>query len=307
VDNSNPFTLKGSALPPGSPQPVAQFIGVSNEYFSTLHIQLLEGRFFDQSDIAAGRNAHVVDERFARKYFPGRSAVGGRFSYDRPPGAPPEKDSEVPVIVGVVRWVPHNGVEDRSNNPFIYYPIGTRAQGGLSILVRSARQPSDLVAALREKIRSIDASVPLFDISTLQGAVDESFEIRKAIMVVLGGFAALALFLSGIGIYGVLAYDVSLRTREIGIRGAIGASRPQIVGLIMRQAAWKIVAGSVVGLVSAVMLSRYIADLLYELSPTDPMAYASVSILLVAVALLASYLPARRAAGIDPILALRAE
>jgi putative ABC transport system permease protein len=174
-------------------------------------------------------------------------------------------------------------------------------------LVRSARQPSDLVAALREKIRSIDASVPLFDISTLQGAVDESFEIRKAIMVVLGGFAALALFLSGIGIYGVLAYDVSLRTREIGIRGAIGASRPQIVGLIMRQAAWKIVAGSVVGLVSAVMLSRYIADLLYELSPTDPMAYASVSILLVAVALLASYLPARRAAGIDPILALRAE
>jgi predicted permease len=307
VDNSNPFTLKGSALPPGSPQPVAQFIGVSKEYFNTLHIPLLEGRYFDQSDTTAGRNAHVVDERFARKYFPGRSAVGGRFSYDRPPGAPPEKDSEVPVIVGVVRWVPHNGVEDRSNNPFIYYPLGSKVQGGLSILVRSARHPNDFVPALREKIRSIDATIPLFDIGTLQGAMDESFENRKAIMVVLGGFAALALFLSGIGIYGVLAYDVSLRTREIGIRGAIGASRPQIVGLIMRQAAWKIVAGSVVGLVSAVMLSRYIADLLYELSPTDPLAYASVSILLVAVALLASYLPARHAAGIDPILALRAE
>ncbi len=307
VDNSNPFTLKGSALPPGSPQPVAQFIGVSKEYFNTLHIQLLEGRYFDLSDIAAGRNAHVVDERVARKYFPGRSAVGERFSYDRPPGAPPEMDSEVPIIVGVVRWVPHNGVEDRSNNPFIYYPISTKVQEGLSILVHSARQPSDLVPALREKIRSIDASIPLFDISTLQDAVDESFENRKAILVVLGGFAALALFLSGIGIYGVLAYDVSLRTREIGIRGAIGASRPQIAGLIMRQAAWKIIAGSVAGLVGAVMLSRYIADLLYELSPTDPLAYASVSILLVAVALLASYLPARRAAGIDPIRALRAE
>jgi len=307
VDNSNPFTLKGSTVPPGSPQPVAQFIGVSKEYFNTLHIQLLEGRYFDQSDITAGRNAHVVDERFARKYFPGRSAVGGRFSYDRPPGAPPEKDSEVPIIVGVVRWVPHNGVEDRSNNPFIYYPVSTRVQGGLSLLIRSSRQPSDFVSALREKIRGIDASIPLFDISTLPDAVDESFENRKAIMVVLGGFAALALLLSGIGIYGVLAYDVSLRTREIGIRGAVGASRQQIMGLIMRQAAWKIVMGSAVGLVSAVMLSRYIADSLYDLSPTDPLAYASVSGLLVAVAFLASYLPARRAAGIDPILALRAE
>jgi predicted permease len=307
VDNSNPFSIRDSKLPPGSPQPVAQFIGVSMGYFRTLHIQLLEGRFFDQSDIAAGRHAHVVDERFARKYFPWRSAVGGRFSYDRAPDEPPEKESDVPVVVGVVRWVPHNGVEDRSNNPFIYYPIGNKVQGGLSILVRSARQPSDLVPALRERIRSVDASIPLLDISTLQDAVDGSFENRKAILLVLGGFAALALFLSGIGIYGVLAYDVSLRTREIGIRGAIGASRRQIVGLVMRQAAWKIAAGSVVGLVSAVMLSRYIADLLYELSPTDPLAYASVSTLLVAVALLASYLPARRAAGIDLILALRAE
>jgi len=173
--------------------------------------------------------------------------------------------------------------------------------------VRSPRKPSDLVPAFREKIRIVDRSIPLLDISTLQDAVDGSYENRKAIMVVLGGFAALALFLSAIGIYGVLAYDVSLRTREIGIRGAIGASRPQIIGLIMRQAAWKIAVGSLLGLASAVMLSRYIADLLYELSPTDPLAYASVSILLVAVALLASYLPARRAAGIDPIRALRTE
>ncbi len=261
VDNSNPFILKDTTLPPGSPQPVAQFIGVSAGYFRTLHIPLLEGRFFDQSDLAAGRNAHVVDERFARRYFPGRSAIGGRFTYARPPGAPPEKDSEVPIIVGVVRWVPHNGVEDRTNIPFLYYPIGSKGQGGLSIFVRSARPPSDLVPALREKIRSIDPSIPLFDIGTLQDAVDESFENRKAIMLVLGGFAALALFLSAIGIYGVLAYDVSLRTREIGIRGAIGASRSQIMGLIMRQAAWKIVIGTVVGLVSAIMLSRYIADL----------------------------------------------
>ena len=307
VDNSNPFVIKDSKLPPGSPQPVAQFIGVSADYFRTLHIQLLEGRFFDESDAAAGRRAHVVDERFARKYFPWRSAAGGRFAYDRAPDQPPEKESDVPIIVGVVRWVPHNGVEDRSDNPFIYYPIASKVQEGLSLLVRSDRKPSDILPVLREKIRGVDASIPLFDVSTLQDAVDGSFENRKAILIVLGGFAAVALLLSAIGIYGVLAYDVSLRTREIGIRGAIGASRPQIMRLIMRQAAGKIVAGSLLGLVSAVMLSRYIADLLYELSPTDPLAYASVTILLVAVALFASYLPARRAAGIDPIRALRAE
>jgi len=307
VDNSNPFTIKDSTRPPGAPQAVAQFIGVSMDYFRTLHIPLLEGRYFDQSDITEGRNAHVVDERFARKFFPGRSAVGGRFSYERPPGAPQEKDSDVPIIVGVVRWVPHNGVEDRSDNPFIYYPIDKKTQDGLSVFVRSPRKPGDLVPAFREKIRALDPSIPLLNVSTLQEAVDGSYENREAIMALLGGFAALALFLSAIGIYGVLAYDVSLRTREIGIRGAIGASRPQIMRLIMGQAAWKIAVGSVLGLVSAVMLSRYIADLLYELSPTDPWAYASVSLLLVAVALLASYLPARRAAAIDPIRALRTE
>ena len=304
VDNSNPFVLKRN---PGSSQPVAQFIGVSAGYFRTLHIQLLEGRYFGQLDFTEGRNAHVVDERFEGKFFPGRSAVGERFSYAHPPGTPPEKDSEVPIIVGVVRWVPHNGVEDRSNNPFVYYPIGTKGQAELSILVRCARKPDDLLPVLREKIRSIDPSIPLFDVSTLKDAIDRSFENREAIMMVLGAFAVSALFLSGIGIYGVLAYDVSLRTREIGIRGAVGASRPQIIGLIMLQAAWKIGIGWVVGLISAVMLSHYIADLLYELSPTDPLAYALVSILLVAVALLASFLPAHRAAEIDPIRALRAE
>jgi ABC-type antimicrobial peptide transport system permease subunit len=126
-------------------------------------------------------------------------------------------------------------------------------------------------------------------------------------MLLLGGFAGLALFLSAIGIYGVLAYDVSQRTREIGIRGAIGATREQMVMLILRQGLWKTGLGLVIGLVGALMLSRFLTSLLYDVKPTDPLAYIVVSLLLLGVAVLASYLPARRAARIDPIIALRSE
>jgi ABC-type antimicrobial peptide transport system permease subunit len=126
-------------------------------------------------------------------------------------------------------------------------------------------------------------------------------------MLLLGSFAALALFLSALGIYGVLAYDVSQRTREIGIRGAVGATRPQIVAMVMRQGLWKTAIGLVVGLVSAILLSRYMVSMLFELKPTDPWAYVAVSVLLAAVAALASYLPARHAARINPNEALRVE
>lgn len=300
----NAFTLEEDTLPPGSPQPGAYRVQVTPGYLETLGAKLLEGRFYEEADRDPKRRVFVVDESFARKFFPKRSALGGRFSF----GGRPDKPEDWPAIIGVVRDIPHNGVEEKSGNPFIYQVIQQGARpGGLTLFLRTNRSADELVPALRTKVRSLDPAIFFYDAGTLDQAVGSSFDNRRAVMLLLAAFAGLALFLSALGIYGVLAYDVSQRTREIGIRGAIGASREQIVGLILKQGLWKTGIGIVLGLTGAFLLSRYMTSLLFGVTPTEPVVYVAVSAMLIAVALLASYLPARRAAKIDPLVALRDE
>jgi predicted permease len=299
----NAFTLEDDTLPPGSPQPGAFRVIVTPGYLETLGVKLVEGRFYEEADMAPGRRLFVVDQSFARKFFPDRPAIGGRFSF----GGRPEKPEDWPQIIGIVKDVPHNGVEEKSGNPFIYQIMQGGRPAGLTLFVRTSRPASDMVSALRTKVRAIDPALPIFEAGGLEEAVDSSFDNRRAVMLLLATFAGLALFLSALGIYGVLAYDVSQRTREIGVRSAIGASRGQIASLILRQGLWKGAIGIVVGLAGAALLSRSMATLLFEVRPTDPAVYAVVSAVLIAVALLASYLPARRAARIDPLIALRDE
>jgi predicted permease len=299
----NAFTLENDTLPPGSPQPGAFRVIVTPGYAETLGLKLVEGRFYEEADLAPGRRLFVVDQSFARKFFPNGSAIGGRFAF----GGRPAKPEEWPVIIGVVRDVPHNGVEEKSDNPFIYQLLQGGRPGGLTLFLRTNRPGADAVSALRDKVRAIDPASPLFDVGVLQDAVDSSFDNRRAVMLLLAAFAGLAVFLSALGIYGVLAYDVSQRTREIGVRSAIGASRGQIAGLILRQGLWKGGIGVVLGLIGAALLSRSMTTLLFNVRPTDPAVYAAVSFVLIAVALVASYLPARRASRIDPLIALREE
>ncbi len=299
----NAFTLENDVLPAGSPQPGAFRVIVTPGYRETMGLTLLEGRFFEEGDLAPGKKVMVVDRSFAEKFFPGKSAIGGRFTF----GGRPEKPEDWPTIIGVVKDVPHNGVEEKSGNPFIYQPMQGGRPGGVTLFLRTTRPEGDVIAALREKLRSIDPAIPLFDTGLLVKAVDSSYDNRRAVMLLLSAFAVLALFLSALGIYGVLAYDVSQRTREIGVRGAIGASQGQIVGLILRQGLWKAGLGVVIGIAGAMLLSRSMTSLLFKVKPTDPAVYAVVSAMLILVALLASYLPARRAAKIDPLVALRDE
>lgn len=300
----NAFTLENDTLPPGSPQPGAYRVQVTPGYERTLGLKLLEGRFYEEADRDPARRVFVVDESFARKFFPGRSALGGRFAF----GPRPDKPEDWPTIIGVVRDVPHNGVEEKSGNPFIYQVVPRDARpGGVTVFVRTERNTEELIPALRAKLRALDPAIFLYDAGTLEQAVGSSFDNRRAVMLLLAAFAALALFLSSLGIYGVLAYDVAQRTREIGVRGAIGATPSQIVGLIIKQGLGKTGVGIVIGLIGAFLVSRSMTSLLFGVTPTDPLVYGAVSLGLLGVALLASYLPARRAAKIDPLIALRDE
>jgi putative ABC transport system permease protein len=295
--------LENDTLPPGSPQPGPYRVIVTPAYLQTLGLKLVEGRFYEDADLAPDRRFFVVDQSFARKFFPKGSAVGGRFSF----GGRPAKPEDWPTIIGVVKDVPHNGVEEKSGNPFIYQLFQGGRPGGLTLFLRTDRAANDVVSAVREKVKAIDPTLPLFEAGSLADAVASSFDSRRAVMLLLAAFAGMALFLSALGIYGVLAYDVSQRTREIGVRSAIGASRGQIAGLILRQGLWKAGIGVVLGLVGAALLSRSMTTLLFNVQPTDPAVYVAVSFLLIAVALLASYLPSRRASRIDPLVALRDE
>ncbi len=299
-----PFLLRDAQKPSEGAQPLVHLNRVSSDYFATMGIALREGRVFRDDDVSGKSLVVLVDQTFAERYFPDGNALGQEIAIG---AKAPAAGAPWWRIVGVVARANLEGLEKRDGWPFVYLPFNQQPSTGFTFLVRSPRLEADITGEMRARVRAIDPALPVFATGTLQAGLDAMLGNRRALMFLLGTFAALALALAGVGLYGVLNYDVSQRTREIGIRGAIGATRRQIVAMILRQGLTRAAVGLGTGLIGAFFFTRLLRKMLFEISATDPVAYGGVAGLLLLVALLASWLPARRAAKVDPIVALRCE
>jgi predicted permease len=290
--------LEGHAYEPGN-EPDAEILTVSPEYFRTMRIRLLAGRTFTPQDVPGRPTALVINQTMAQRFWPRESALGKRVVMkDWGPPLPGE-------IVGVVSDVKQDSLET-DTQPAIYYSFAQFSEGTLTtyLIARSIPDPLSLAAAIRDQIWSVDRDQPV-SVVPLDQIVSGSLERRRFVFMLLGTFAALALLLSVVGIYGVIAYSVGQRTHEFGIRMALGAQRHQLLLLVMRQSVWTLAVGLTLGVGGAMAVTRLMGSLLFGIGPADPLTLSLMATILMMVALIASYIPARRAAEVDPMAALR--
>ena len=274
---------------------------VTSGYLRTMRIALLNGREYDDRDTATSPPVIVVNDVFARWAYPNQDPVGKRVKFSKP-----AIESPWYSIIGVVRGEKQDGL-DKEVRPEVYEIHRQNAQSRMLIAVRTTGDPMKLAGAVREEIRSMDRDLPPFDIRPMTEVLNLSLATQRFTMLLLGIFAALALVLAAIGIYGVIAYSVTQRTHEIGIRRALGAGTSDVVKMIAREALVLAGSGIVVGIAASIAVTRLISGLVFGVSVTDPVTFASVAILLAGVAFLATFIPARRAIKVDPMVALRYE
>jgi putative ABC transport system permease protein len=300
--NNASFTVEGRPEPPPDQVPIAATRAISPDYLRTMSIQLMSGRGFTRQDINDRAEVAIISETMARTYWPGEEAVGKRIKIGRYNSTSPWV-----TIIGVAANVRQFELETETR-PLLYLPytqVGYFAPRHL--VVKTAGEPLGFVAAVREAVWSVDRDQPVSNVSTMETIVSESLAGRRLTMLLLGIFAGLALLLAAVGIYGVISYAVAQRTHEIGIRMALGASSRKVLGLVVGDSLKLIAIGVGLGLAAAFFLTRYMRSLLYGVSETDPVTFAVIPVLLAAVALAASYIPARRATRVDPMVALRHE
>jgi predicted permease len=299
TDSSWAFDIEGRPAKPLGVYDITYYRPVSANYFETVGIPLLRGRSFDPRDNEDSPLVVVVNETMAGTYWNQQNPIGQRVRFS---------DQKWRTIVGVVGDIRHEGLGMRPE-PEMYIPYGQIAnvESRPTIVLRTSIEPTNLTSALRKAVSEVDASVPLDQIATMKQIVSVSVGQPRFRTAVLLMFAILALFVASIGLYGVMSYLMSQRTREFGIRIAVGATSGALLRLVLGQAAKLVSIGICLGLVGAILLARSIASLLFGITPFDTATFASVSLLLAIVALLASYIPARRATRIDPVVALRFE
>jgi putative ABC transport system permease protein len=291
------FSIEGRPSEPGN-DPSANYRAVSPGYFEALSIPLLRGRLFTEHDVPP-RMVAVIDEAFATQHFGGEDPIGRGVRMGN-------GNDEYYQIVGVVGSVKYEGL-DTSPRPTMYAPFSTDLFGSMSMMVKTAGDPRDFAPTARQVVRELDPTIPAASLERLDAVITESVAPRRFSMVLLAAFALVAVFLATVGLYGVVAYAVSQRTQEIGLRMAIGAQRSDVLQMVLGGGMKLATTGVVLGLVAALWLARYVATMLFGVTPFDPVSYSVTAAVLLAVCALACYVPARRATTVDPLVALRTE
>jgi predicted permease len=306
-----PFTYNGDSAtiavegipdPPPDQWPDVIYRAIGPGYFSTMGIPMIRGRDFTDQDKADSEKVVVISEKTAQHYWPGQDPIGKRLK-------PGSTTSEIPwrEVIGVVKDVRQNDfiAQPKMQMYFDYRQLKDLAANAL--IVRTSVEPMSLATSVRNAIWAVDKDQPVADIETMHQIVSEAIARQRFSMLLLDIFAALALVLAAVGIYGVMSYSVAQRTHEIGIRMALGARRADVLQMTVKQGLKLVGAGMILGLAAAFLMTRVLASLLYGISATDPITFIGISLVLLAVAILASYVPALRATKVDPIVALRAQ
>jgi putative ABC transport system permease protein len=276
----------------------ARTTAVSPDYFRAMGIPLTQGRYFTGADRATSPSVAIVDESFARRYCPGGKCLGGRI------GSWVRRGDRL-TIVGIVANARDSA--EAEPHPKVYLPLSQASEPYMTVLVRTAGNPKLWTSAVRSQVASGDKNQPPHDVMTLDDLRAQSLTPRRVTMLLVGAFAALGLILASVGIYGVVSYSVSQRTHEIGIRMALGAERDDVLKAMVWQGLRSVLIGTAIGVAASLAVTRFLQTLLYGVKPTDPATFFAVGLLLSGVALLACYIPARRATKVDPMVALRYE
>ncbi|MFY9804895.1 MAG: ABC transporter permease [Candidatus Acidiferrales bacterium] len=303
-----PISIEGRPVVAMADQPEVDVRLISPGYMSAMHISLLRGRDVDDSDVPGRPGAVLISQSMAKLFWPHEDPIGKHLTMYFFPDV-------TRVVVGVVADVKLQALNETRPAPTLYLPVGQLSPPkgaswrsfGMILAVRTGMDPLSAIPSITSSVREIDGDVPLLNVRTMDDTVSASLSPQRFGMLLLAAFAGLALLLAVMGIYSVMSYSVSRRTHEIGIRIALGASRGDVLMLVVRQGLLLALAGSVIGITGALLLSRVMVSQLYGVSPTDPVTFVAVSALLTVVALVACYIPARRAMQVDPMIALRYE
>jgi len=299
------FSIEGRPPVPGESLS-ANFSPVSIDYFRTVGVSLISGRLFTPQDDPDHPGVTVVNEAFVRRHFPHEKPLGKKLQLNAPARLWNNQKLTSFEIVGIVRDVKSAGLSAAAE-PAYYVPAVQGPVVDMTVLIRAKDDPTAMLPALRRTVWSLDSDQPIANIATMEKIVDDSIAQPRLSMTLMGLFGGLALVLAAVGIYGLLSYAVAQRTQEMGIRIALGAQVTDVLGLIMKQGLLLVVAGEVLGLIGSFALTRVIGSLLFGVTPTDTTTFAAVAVVLATVALLACYIPARRATKVDPMVALRTE